>query len=87
MSEKRKNHVLITAAAAGAAATAGIVYTRKSGKKKKTVVSPAPERPRYRNTELGMHEKNSKGIYYTNVITRRLPTRKSRRVLKIRARI
>ena len=52
------------------AAGAGIavVANNKKGeqKKKETKEQRAKEQITYRNTERGKHEKNSKGIYYTN---------------------
>ena len=57
------NFVKLTAAAAGlAGAGAAVALARKhtTGKKAAAPVSD------YRNTELGMHKKNSKGIYYSS---------------------
>ena len=53
--------------AAGAGITA-VLAARKRGNRnaEKTDRSFAGSRSDYRNTELGKHDKNSKGIYYTN---------------------
>ncbi len=53
--------------AAGAGITA-VLAARKRGNRnaEKTDRSFAESRSDYRNTELGKHDKNSKGIYYTN---------------------
>ena len=53
--------------AAGAGITA-VLAAKKRGKQKKdqTKKTSHGNRSDYRNTELGKHDKNSKGIYYTN---------------------
>ena len=53
--------------AAGAGITA-VLAAKKRGNRnaEKTDRSFAGSRSDYRNTELGKHDKNSKGIYYTN---------------------
>ena len=54
-----------TAAAAGlAGAGAAVVAAKKMADARKAACTPAPSV--YRNTELGRHEKNAKGIYYTS---------------------
>ena len=58
-----------TAAAAGlAGAGAAVVLAKKAAQNKQEAQaeSQTQDRNDYRNTELGRHEKNSKGIYYTN---------------------
>ena len=58
-----------TAAAAGlAGAGAAVVLAKKAAQNKQDAQaeSQTQDRSDYRNTELGRHEKNSKGIYYTN---------------------
>ena len=58
-----------TAAAAGlAGAGAAVVLAKKAAQNKREAQaeSQTQDRSDYRNTELGRHEKNSKGIYYTN---------------------
>ena len=59
----------LTAAAAVAGAGAAVVLAKKASSGKKAAEKPGPESSApasYRNTELGKHEKNRKGIYYTN---------------------
>ena len=59
----------LTAAAAVAGAGAAVVLAKKGGGGKKAAEKSGPETcapASYRNTELGKHEKNRKGIYYTN---------------------
>ena len=53
--------------AAGAGITA-VLAAKKRGKQEKdqTKKTSHGNRSDYRNTELGKHDKNSKGIYYTN---------------------
>ncbi len=64
---KKKNLAITAAIAAGAGAAAIVATKHKTAQKaagKKA--APAPGKSEYRNTELGKHEKNSKGIYYSN---------------------
>ena len=59
----------LTAAAAVAGAGAAVALAKKASGGRKTVEDTGPEAhtsASYRNTELGKHEKNRKGIYYTN---------------------
>ena len=59
----------LTAAAAVAGAGAAVVLAKKGAGGKKAAEKSGPEAcapASYRNTELGKHEKNRKGIYYTN---------------------
>ena len=59
----------LTAAAAVAGAGAAVVLAKKGAGGKKAAEKSGPETcasASYRNTELGKHEKNRKGIYYTN---------------------
>ena len=52
-----------------AGAGAAVVLAKKASSGKKAAEKPGPESSApasYRNTELGKHEKNRKGIYYTN---------------------
>ena len=59
----------LTAAAAVAGAGAAVVLAKKGTGGRKTAGSAgarASDLASYRNTELGRHEKNRKGIYYTN---------------------
>lgn len=60
-----KNLIRLTVAAAGLAGAATAAALAK--KKLRDADHKKPqENHTYRNTELGIHEKNSKGIYYTN---------------------
>ena len=64
---KNKKLAITAAIAAGAGAAALAAKKHKTGQmsaQRKTV--PGAALKDYRNTELGKHEKNSKGIYYTN---------------------
>ncbi len=63
-----KNIGKLTVAAAGlAGAGAAVVLAKKASQAKKvSEANPSPKNSGYRNTELGRHEKNSKGIYYSN---------------------
>ena len=62
-----KNLGKLTAAAAGlAGAGAAIVAAKKLTQAPKTTAGPKSAPNDYRNTELGRHEKNSKGIYYSS---------------------
>ena len=63
-----KQIAAIAAAAAGlaGASAAAIAAKKKNDTKKKAETRKAQTAQPYRNTELGRHEKNSKGIYYTN---------------------
>ena len=63
-----KNLGKLTVAAAGlAGAGAAVVLAKKASQAKKvSEANPSPKNSGYRNTELGRHEKNSKGIYYSN---------------------
>mgnify|MGYP003377274634 CR=1 FL=1 len=59
----------LTTAAAVAGAGAAVVLAKKVSRGKKAAEKPGsePSAPAsYQNTELGKHEKNRKGIYYTN---------------------
>ena len=56
-----------TAAAAGlAGAGAAVVLAKKAAQGKQETPAESRGQDNYRNTELGRHEKNAKGIYYTN---------------------
>ena len=57
-----------TAAAAGlAGAGAAVVLAKKTAAAKRSPEQAHISAPNdYRNTELGRHEKNAKGIYYTS---------------------
>lgn len=64
---KNKKLAITAAIAAGAGVAAIAAKKHKTGQRaaqKKT--APGAGLKDYRNTELGRHEKNSKGIYYTN---------------------
>ena len=63
-----KNLGKLTVAAAGlAGAGAAVVLAKKASQAKKVSQANSPTtNSSYRNTELGRHEKNSKGIYYSN---------------------
>ena len=62
-----KNLGKLTAAAAGlAGAGVAIVAAKKLTQAQKTTAGPKSAPNDYRNTELGRHEKNSKGIYYSS---------------------
>ena len=59
--------VAVLAAGAGAAAVAAKNHKKAgTGSAKEAKKRAEAARSEYRNTELGKHEKNSKGIYYTN---------------------
>ncbi|MFR4978767.1 MAG: hypothetical protein ACLUDG_07555, partial [Butyricicoccus sp.] len=61
-----KNLIRLTVAAAGlAGAGAAAVLAKKKLEKHDASSQKPQETLTYRNTELGAHEKNSKGIYYT----------------------
>ena len=65
----KKKFGKLTTAAAVAGAGAAVVLAKKASSGKKAAEKPGPESSApasYRNTELGKHEKNRKGIYYTN---------------------
>ena len=56
-----------TAAAAGlAGAGAAVVLAKKAAAKQSPEEAHISAPSDYRNTEMGRHEKNAKGIYYTN---------------------
>ena len=62
----KKSNFVKVASLAAVGAGAAVVLRKKSQEKKaeeKKNVSAASD---YRNTERGIHEKNSKGIYYSN---------------------
>ena len=64
----KKRNLAITAAIAAGAGAVTIAATRHKKAQKAAVkkTTPASGKSEYRNTELGKHEKNSKGIYYSN---------------------
>ena len=65
----KKKFGKLTTAAAVAGAGAAVVLAKKASSGKKAAEKSGPETcapASYRNTELGKHEKNRKGIYYTN---------------------
>ena len=64
MSKKKLGIGIAAVAAAGAGAVALTVKNHNKAKVQKE--KAAAEHAEYRNTERGKHEKNSKGIYYTN---------------------
>ena len=64
MSKKKLGIGIAAVAAAGAGAAALTVKNHNKTKVQKE--KAAAEHAEYRNTERGKHEKNSKGIYYTN---------------------
>lgn len=64
MSKKKLGIGIAAVAAAGAGAAALTVKNHNKAKVQKE--KAAAEHAEYRNTERGKHEKNSKGIYYTN---------------------
>ena len=69
VSDMDKKLGALTAAAAVAGAGAAVVLAKKGAGGQKAVEKSGPETcasASYRNTELGKHEKNRKGIYYTN---------------------
>ena len=65
--EKKFGKLTAAAAAAGAGAAVALAKKTSSGKKSSEKSGPhVSDRASYRNTELGRHEKNRRGIYYTN---------------------
>ena len=64
MSKKKLGIGIAAVAAAGAGAAALTVKNHNKAKVQKD--KAAAEHAEYRNTERGKHEKNRKGIYYTN---------------------
>ena len=64
MSKKKLGIGIAAVAVAGAGAAALTVKNHNKAKVQKE--KAAAEHAEYRNTERGKHEKNSKGIYYTN---------------------
>ena len=85
MSKKKLGIGIAAVAAAGAGAAALTVKNHNKAKVQKE--KAAAEHAEYRNTERGKHEKNSKGIYYTNGNYEHLPDRESRRVWMTRTHI
>ena len=64
MAKKNLGLKIAAVAAAGVGVTALAAKNQKKVKEQKE--KQAAEKKEYRNTEFGKHEKNSKGIYYTN---------------------
>lgn len=65
MAKKGVKLTVASAVLAGAGAAAVMAKRSRDGQKAREE-RPAPETDSYRNTELGMHGKNSKGIYYSS---------------------
>lgn len=63
-----KKKSIAMAAAATAASTGAVLMAAKKvqQKNKEQKVKKEEDIKNYRNTELGKHDKNKKGIYYTN---------------------
>ena len=76
--------VAALAAGAGVAALAAGSHKNNGERAQKKAIEEKA-RAEYRNTERGRHEKNSKGIYYTNGNYEALRDRESRRVWMRRA--
>jgi len=67
MSKKTGIGIGVAALAAGAGVAAVAAKNHKKPETKTTKKNKSNSgKEEYRNTELGKHEKNSKGIYYTN---------------------
>ena len=69
MANKKSVGLGVAVLAAGAGAAAVVAKNHKkagTGSAKEAKKRAEAARSEYRNTELGKHEKNSKGIYYTN---------------------
>ena len=67
MSKKTGIRIGVAALAAGAGVAAVAAKNHKKPETKTTKKNKSNSgKEEYRNTELGKHEKNSKGIYYTN---------------------
>lgn len=66
MTGKQIAAIAVAAAGLAGASAAAVAAKKKSDTKKKAQAVKAESAQPYRNTELGRHEKNSKGIYYTN---------------------
>ena len=62
----KKKNIGIGVAAVAAGAAALVAKSHKDAEKKAIKEAQEEARSAYRNTERGKHEKNSKGIYYTN---------------------
>ena len=63
---KKKTAALTLASAALAGAGAAALLGKQSNDKKNETEKKERAHSSYRNTELGAHEKNSKGIYYSS---------------------
>ena len=66
MSKKTGIGIGVAALAAGAGAAVAVKNHKKPESKTTKKSKGNSGKEEYRNTELGKHEKNSKGIYYTN---------------------
>ena len=62
----KKKNIGIGVAAVAAGAAVLVAKSHKDAEKKAVKEAQEEARSAYRNTERGKHEKNSKGIYYTN---------------------
>ncbi len=62
----KKKSIGIGVAAVAAGAAALVAKSHRDAEKKAVKEAQEEARSAYRNTERGKHEKNSKGIYYTN---------------------
>ena len=62
----KKKSIGIGVAAVAAGAAVLVAKSHKDAEKKAVKEAQEEARSAYRNTERGKHEKNSKGIYYTN---------------------
>lgn len=81
MSKKTGIGIGVAALAAGASVAAVAAKNHKKPENKTTKKNKSNSgKEEYRNTELGKHEKNSKGIYYTNGNYEAFAVRKSRKV-------
>ena len=63
---KKKLGLGVAALAAGAGVAVLAAKSNSKASKEKRETKEAADKNEYRNTEIGKHEKNSKGIYYTN---------------------
>lgn len=64
---KKKNLAVGAATIAAAGVGAAALLKKKTQEETNSSTHTNPKKdPNYRNTELGKHEKNNKGIYYTN---------------------
>lgn len=79
MSEKKNTLGKAVAVAAGVGAA--YLALKKKENEKQVLEQQAAQNSNYRNTERGKYDKNSKGIYYTMVITKHSQDLRSQKAL------